>query len=387
MKTNFSAKVKSFIARKQVAKMEKQTKDSLNLMNQKWDQLTTTLKKYKELDKKYQEMLTDSKKFYSDNTEDYATRNVAVSKNFSRSKWLLTGVLVISSALAVKGLKYFINIFYGPLPVLMIYLFAFIFAWLIVTGSIYMHSFAGEYRNKSLGIFYLLRIAAFLLILFVPAMNLMEGFDSNYSTFVMILNIFGIIVDVTANAALVSMSGFFVQAENAKKAKSIIRNKLKVQNDVEQEMQDLSINFKSQKDAFESAAREFVHEFKKLELNHPVIAADIMFLLGNFIIWMINNKVYMHAVLNYHSNQLGSPVVEQEFFSPDENRLRMAYEELGRINFTKDVIQQGPSPVPEESDNNIPDQSEMTNPIDEIDDENDPDDGLEKPNNENDKYL
>jgi hypothetical protein len=56
-----------------------------------------------------------------------------------------------------------------------------------------------------------------------------------------------------------------------------------------------------------------------------------MFMLSNFLIWMINNKVVQHAVLNYHANENGQPVVELTYFTPENDAVRKGWDQLSKV--------------------------------------------------------
>ena len=63
-------------------------------------------------------------------------------------------------------------------------------------------------------------------------------------------------------------------------------------------------------------------------------------ILGNFIVYMINNKVQYHAVLPYLANENGQPVVENRFYAGQQNHIVEAWDHLSTIRFNADAKQQ-----------------------------------------------
>jgi len=396
MKTDLSITIKSFLATRRERKESRKTKAFALAMNKCFNELSMTIKKGEFVYDDYRAVSKDNEQFLSENSEDYFSQNVIRNQDNKRAKKLLIGVMILSSILAVKGLIFFSEEFYATLPKLIIASIALILVWFFVKGSIYFNTFANDFREDNHWKFYLGKVAAFVFILFIPAMNLFEGIDSQYSTVVMALNIFAIFVDITLNIALVSMSNVFIVSENAESAKKIIREKAKARQSAERKFRSFNAEFLNMKNAFTEVVKQFIANFKELQQKYPKAAESIFFLVDNFTIFMVNNKVYQHAVLPYHADENGHPVVEKAFFSPEMDSISQGYDQFSKVNITdaslsnqaqtnlaEEDYRQKPDSTPKE-DVTAPAQSEIV----ETDEESQPSDYESViDNNINDKYI
>lgn len=278
----------------------------------------------------HQEVSDDRKQFLRDNTDTQVDQNVSRNSDNQRAYVLLTGVMLIGCILSVKGLKFFFGEFYASISLLMIIPIALILAGVIVVGSIYLNNFSNRFRGQNPFVFYQLKTAAYAMVLFIPAMNLLEGFDSNYRPVVMTLNIVGCVIDVILHTSLVSMSNVFKTAEDSRKAKKIMRIKVKASRTADQKLRAFNDTFMKAKTAFTSTAKQFVSSFKELQSLNTNAAANVLFLLDNFTIWTIRNKVIIHAIIPYH-NKNGSPVLELNPFTPEQNTIIQGWDNLSMV--------------------------------------------------------
>jgi len=312
-------------------KLTKKTMGFAWEVNKSFQTLSETIKEGEFINAEYQRVSDDNDRFLKDNTENWGNQNVNRKQDIKRAYWLLTGVMLLSSILAVKGLMFFFEEFYGNLSLFIIVPIALILAMVFVIGSIYLNTFAISFREENSWIFYHLKTAAFALILFIPSMNLLEGLNSQYSTYVMALNVIAIVIDIILNTALVTMSNVFIVSENAKSAKKEIMKRTKAKRSADQTIRSFNVRFLNRKNIFANAAKQFTFNFKKLKVISPTAAADILYLCDNFVIWMINNKVFDHLVLPYHTNKDGRPVIEDVFFSPEQDTIRQSFDNLSKV--------------------------------------------------------
>ncbi len=313
-------------------KLAKKTMGFAWEVNKSFQSLSETLKEGEFINTDYQRVSDDLERFLADNAENWGDQNVNRKENIKRANWLLAGVMLLSSILAIKGLQFFTENFYGTLSLIIIIPVALALAFVFVIGSIYLNTFAISFREDNPWIFYHLKIAAFALILFIPSTNLLEGFNSQYSTYVMALNIIAILVDMILNTTLVTMSNVFIVSENAKSAKKEIMKKTKAKQSADQGVRSFNTKFLNRKNIFANTAKQFTFYFKKLKVMNPTAAADILYLCDNFAIWMINNKVFHHLVLPYHTNKDGRPVIEKEYFTKGCDSIRKAYDDLSKVD-------------------------------------------------------
>lgn len=288
----------------------------------------------------HQKVVNDRDQFLRDNTETQVDQNVTRNSDNKRAYMLLTGVMLIGCILSVKGLKFFFGEFYASMSLLMIVPIAMLLAGVIVVGSIYLNNFSNRFRGQNPIVFYQLKAAAYAMVLFIPAMNLLEGFDSNYRPVVMALNIVGCIIDVVLHTSLVSMSSVFTTAEDSKRAIKIMRLKDKALATADQKLRAFNNTFMKTKTAFTSSAKQFVSSFKELQAMNATAASNTLYLLDNFTIWMLNNKVMQHALIPYHADENGHPVVELRYFTPEQDSFRNGWDMLSTVRVDNTTNQQ-----------------------------------------------
>lgn len=324
-------------------KLEQRTRVLAMETTRRFDDLQKTIKEGEYVITDRQKVVDDREQFLRDNAENQVDQNVSRNTDNKRAYMLLTGVMLIGCILSVKGLKFFFGEFYASISLLMIIPIAMILAGVIVIGSIYLNNFSNRFRGQNPFVFYQLKAAAYAMVLFIPAMNLLEGFDSNYRPVVMALNIVGCVIDVVLHTSLVSMSSVFTTAEDSKKAIKIMRLKDKAITAADQKLRAFNNTFLKAKTAFTSSAKQFVSCFKELQVLNPETAANTLFLLDNFLIWMINNKVMLHEILPYHVGPDGQPVVGRVFFSPEQDSIRNGWDMLSTVRVDNTNIQQAES--------------------------------------------
>ena len=279
----------------------------------------------------HQKVVDDRERFLRDNTETQIDQNVTRNSDNKRAYMLLTGVMLIGCILSVKGLKFFFGEFYASISLLMIIPIAMILAGVIVVGSIYLNNFSNRFRGQNPFVFYQLKVAAYAMVLFIPAMNLLEGFDSNYRPVVMTLNIVGSVIDVVLHTSLVSMSSVFTTAEDSKKAIKIMRLKDKDLAASDQKLRAFNDTFIKAKAASTSSAKQLVSSFKELQIINPQAAANALLLLDNFTIWMINNRVMQHTLLPYHANENGQIQIDPSPFTSEQNSMIQGWDTFSSV--------------------------------------------------------
>lgn len=300
----------------------------------------------------HQKVSDDREQFLRDNVETKVDQNVSRNTDIKRAYMLLTGVMLIGCILSVKGLKFFFGEFYASISLLMIIPIALTLAGVIVIGSIYLNNFSNRFQSVSPIVFYQSKTAAYAMVLFIPAMNLLEGFDSNYRPVVMALNIVGCMIDVVLHTSIVSMSNVFTVAEDSKKAIKIMRIKDKALSIADQMLRAFNGTFMNAKMAFTNSAKQFVSSFKELQTLNASAASNTLFLLDNFTIWMVNNKVMQHALIPYHADENGHPVIELSYFTPEQDTIRLGWDNLSMVkmdntNRQSEEVLNGQRQIPE----------------------------------------
>jgi len=312
-------------------KLEMKTRDLAEETTQNFDNLQKIIKLREHTVTDYKKATDKMDQFLQDNTSTLVDRNVTRNTDNKRAQMLLTGVMLIGCILSVKGLKFFFGEFYASISLLMIIPIALTLAGVFVLGSIYINNFSNQYHGVNNFIFIQLKTAAYSLVLFIPSMNLLEGFDSNYRPVVMALNAVGCIIDIVLHTSLVSMSKVFIVAEDSNKAlkKMRIMNKeLKV---VDNRLRAFNETFMNYRIDFSNSAKHFVSSFKELQTMNPNSASNTLFLLDNFTIWMINNRVMQHALIPYHADKKGHPVIELNYFTSEQDTFRQSWDSLSMV--------------------------------------------------------
>lgn len=309
-----------------------QANDLAEKVKQEFNSLAQVIKRGEHVIADHEKVTADRENFLRDNEDMQIDQNVSTNTDTKRAKWLLVGVVLICLIFSVKGLSFLFGAFYATISLWVVLPIAILLAAFIVMGSIYLNHFAEQRRGASVVEFIVGKIAAYSIILFLPVLNLMEGFDSQYQEVVMTLNILACVVDVIAHCALVTMSHVFVTAEDSRKAISILRKKDRAQKRADQRLRSLNAEFTTIKNRFSNVTTRFVQVYSQLHEVDERAAANMMFLLPNFIIWMINNRIVQHAVLPYHADEAGRPVVDLQYFTPDNDSIRQGWDQLSSVN-------------------------------------------------------
>ena len=280
----------------------------------------------------HRKITEDRNQFLQDNADTKVDQNVNRNTDTKRANWILTGVMLIGIVFSIKGLQFFFGEFYASISLWAIIPIGIFLSSVLVIGSIGLNHFSEQYRGKNLMIFVHAKAAAYLIVLFLPLVNLIEGYNSHYNNSVMALNFLAVLVDITAHSALVSMNNTFITAENSKIAISILKQKDEELRKADMTLRTLNDTFIKAKNTFSKKGKEFVYSIKQLESLNAESAQLIMFLLSNFEIWMINNKIIHHNVLAYHTNANGQPVVELNYFTVENDTIRKGWDQLSIVN-------------------------------------------------------
>jgi uncharacterized membrane protein HdeD (DUF308 family) len=316
-------------------RLELRTRKLAEQATQDFDNLQKTIKGWEYEIAEHQKIVNDREQFLRDNSDTMVDQNVRRNSDNKRAYMLLTGVMLIGCVLSVKGLKFFFGEFYASISLFMIIPVALILAGVMVVGSIYLNNFSNRFRvenGEQSFVFYQLKAAAYAMVLFIPSMNLLEGFDSNYRPVVMALNIVGCTIDIILHTSLVSMSNVFTTAEDSKRAIKIMRLKDKALAAADKKLRAFNDTFIRVKTMFTRSAKQFVINYKELQAKNAESAANTLFLIDNFTIWMINNKVMQHALIPYHADENGHPVVELKYFTPEQDSIRHGWDVLSTVH-------------------------------------------------------
>lgn len=308
-----------------------QTQRLAEEMKARFARLEGIIKKGEYVLEDHRKITEDREQFLKDNGDTQVDQNVNRNTDNKRANWILAGVMLMGTIFSIKSLSFFFENFYAISSNVVIIPIAILMALVLVLGSIRLNHFSEQYRGKNTFIFLNAKAAAYSIVLFLPVMNLLEGFSSNFTGIAMGLNIVAVLVDITAHTALVSMHNTFITAENSKLAIKILRQKETAQRKADAAVRSINDTFLKSKNEFSQKASEFVHSYKLWMQENEEAAAQVMFLIPNFLVWMINNKVMQHAVLPYHANENGQPVVEWGYFTPENDAVRKGWDQLSTV--------------------------------------------------------
>lgn len=320
-------------------KLEMKMRQLARQTTRDFDNLQKIIKEGEYVMADHQKVVEDRDRFFADNEQIQIDQNVGVNTDNKRAYTLLTGVMLIGCILSVKGLTFFFNVFYASSSVILIIPIAMALAGVIVVGSIYLNNFANHYQNKNIFAYFQLKAVSYVLVLFIPVMNLMEVASSEHKPIEVALNIFACIIDVLIHTSLVSMSSVFILAENSKRAIKDIKLKEQSIAKADDKLRAFNDKFIHAKTAFTSTAKEFVSRFKELQSINSSLAYNVLLLLDNFTIWMLNNKVMQHALIDYHTDENGHPVVELGYFTAEQDSIRNGWDLLSAVRLNTTNIQ------------------------------------------------
>ena len=309
---------------KTVSKMFSSAKGVALEVSNSFNQMQSMIKRYHQAREDYDRLSADLEP-----APDFEDK-----QNVKRYRTIFLVVLLIATTLSVKGVKFFLSEFYANIPLIIYIPLCLVLAYVIIHGSIYLSRLAGEINRDDKPILYnFCRTTPYILVLFIPFMNLLEGFDSNYRPVVMALNIVGCIVDITMHATLVAMGPKFITIKNTK---TKIKNQKKKEKKIvqaEKYMRSLKESFESARSKFANNARAFVLEYFMLNEVNSNASANVLRLLDNFQIWMINNRVIYNNSLPYHGGSDGRPIVDTGgFFNQAQDTVRQVWDNLDKVS-------------------------------------------------------
>jgi len=273
--------------------------------------------------------------FLEQNRDTQVDQNVARNTDNKRAWVLLILTCFFEGVLSWKGLQYLLDHLVGITDPRFIMPAAAAFAMFAVYGSMIVNHFAKRFREANFIQYVYLSAASYALVFVIPICNMLEAYESfggpDGSSFTIALNWAIVLITVFFHTSLVTMSNVFITAKNSKVAIKILAAKDNALRKAELGVQALNNSFFSAKGMFSQKAREFVAGFKELQGQNAEAAHRVLYLLDNFTIWMINNKVYQHQVLPYHANEQGQPVVETSYFDPRLDALVTGWDQLSSV--------------------------------------------------------
>jgi len=306
-------------------------------VNSAFNQLLVILKRGEYVFAERQRAERDRAEFLEQNRDTQVDQNVARNTDNRRANRLLWLVWIFEAILSYKGIQYLTDHFTG-IPSSWWFLIlpaGLAFASFAIYGSIMMNHFAQRFRQGNFATYAFLRAASYALVFIIPICNMLEAYESHGgpdgSSFTIALNWALVLITIFFHTSLVTMSNVFITAKNSKVALAELAKKDHALRKVESEVRALNTSFFNAKGVFSQRAREFVAGFKEIEGQNAEAARQLLYLLNNFTIWIINNKVYQHQVLPYHANKNGQPVVETEYFDPKLNSLVAGWDQLSSV--------------------------------------------------------
>jgi hypothetical protein len=292
----------------------------------------------------------DRAEFLEQNRDTQVDQNVARNTDNRRANRLLWLVWIFEAVLSYKGIQYLTDHFTG-IPSSWWFLIlpaGLAFASFAIYGSIMMNHFAQRFRQGNLATYALLMAASYALVFIIPICNMLEAYESHGgpdgSSFTIALNWALVLITIFFHTSLITMSNVFITAKNSKVALAELSKKDNALKKIESKVRALNTSFFNAKEIFSQSAREFVAAFMEMEGQNPELARKLLYLLDNFTIWMVNNKVFQHQVLPYHGNEQGQPVVEMDYFDPKLTTLVRGWDQLSSMSVYNTNGQDGELP-------------------------------------------
>lgn len=273
----------------------------------------------------------DRTEFLEQNRDMQVDQNVARNTDNKRARTQLRVTFIVEAIFSFKGIQYLFGHFTGVFDPRVVLPAGFAFAYFAVYCGIITNHFAKQYQQTDLVRFSFLTVSSYLLVLIIPICNLLEAYESKSSEYVIALNWALVLIIFLYHTSLVTMSNVFITAKNSKIALAELARKDSALRKAESGVQALNNSFLTAKGIFSQKAREFVACFKELQEQNAEVARRVLYLLDNFTVWVINNKIYQHQVLPYHANEQGQPVVETSYFDPRLNALVAGWDQLSSV--------------------------------------------------------
>ncbi len=287
----------------------------------------------------------DLLRFNEDNGDVRLDQNVAERHNHKCAKSLLIWTFLFESILSYKGTQYFLEHFTGISFWFVVIPVALFLAFVVITMSIRLNHFAKKQKEENISIHKFLLAVSYLLILIIPASNILEGFEAGDSIESLLLNFFIVLITVLLHAWLITMSKIFMTAEVAHKAAGIRAEKEKAVANAGKYLQNFSLKeFTPARDKFAESAKSVVVSYSRLSQTDADAAKLALTRCDNFLIWAFN-MVMMHNMLPLHTDANGSVQRTPEPFTPEQQSIadvwaRFSSASLGGMSFGENGVQQ-----------------------------------------------
>lgn len=275
---------------------------------------------------------TDLQRFNEDN-RGVLDHTIVEKHDHNWAKYLLYGTFLFESVLSYKGTQYFFEHFTGVSSWWVIIPVALFIAYFAIMMSIHLNHFAKKHKEENSSIYNFLLAGSYLLILIIPAANILEGFEANDSGDILLLNLFIVLVTVSLHAWLITMSKIFIDSEVAHKAAKIRIQKITAAETVGKKLETFSLKeFTPTRDKFAESAKNVVALFSRLREKNADAARLAMTRCDNFLIWALNN-VMMHSIIPFHADANGSIQLPAEPFTAEQQSIADGWAGFSTVTF------------------------------------------------------
>jgi hypothetical protein len=179
--------------------------------------------------------------------------------------------------------------------------------------------------------------------------------------FTLSLNWILVSITVAFHAALVTMHNVFSLAIRSKEAMKSLAVKESTARNASQKVRSYESSFIQAKNDFTSSAGQFTSKFNRLRGINEKEAMNSLTILGNFIIYMINNKFQYNAEIPYLANENGQPVVENRFYTDQQQNIVEMWDHLSTIRFNANAKQQAMENATQQPLNTFPNEAVQQN--------------------------
>lgn len=281
----------------------------------------------------------DVENFQSENGSLSFTQNVSENEDGRFALNLLHATLLFETVLSFKGSQYFLGEFTGIAAWYIVLPFSLIIAYFAIMMSIRLNYFAKRASTENPGERSILVALSYVLIFIIPCANILEALEVRsqqigsvtYSDYTMTLNLAVVLITIGLHAWLITMSEVFIRAAKSKRAREIYAVKGKVLAATDQNVEKHAVRFRSVRDEFAEAAKTFVATYYKLEELDKAAAARVLRYCDNYLIWAVNNKIYGHSMLPFHTDENGRSLLTAPL-TPEQERIARLWDRFESVS-------------------------------------------------------
>lgn len=264
--------------------------------------------------------------------------NVAAKNDIFWAYLILFLTFAFEAVLSYKGSQFFIETFINISSPFFISFVAVALAAFAIKVSITLRHFSIRYQKGPRALYYAIVTGAYLFVFIIPVLNICEGLHTTsihdpalppISPLYQTMNLLIVLITLGVHITLINLHEVFFKTKNEKKAARERSGYTKTIASSEKAIAEHSVQYETTRQGFTEAVRDFMPMYQNLRQSNPDAAQRVINQFDIFLIWFAN-RVYGHAVLPLHANELGQ-VEASEPFTPELRNLANLMDHLDSV--------------------------------------------------------